>query len=378
MKIAYFTSYVHEQGTYFRYHNLARALVEAGHEVTVFACDTQMGARARNEKRDGVAYSIVNESWKTSIFSQGSHPMTSMRRYFRNYGSPDIAHVFQPLLAATMAWIRCRARVKFYDWDDQWAGGLLPKRVSSWRQVWPKFITSFVERRMPSYAKNVTVVSEYLKARALDLGATNVYKIYNGYWPGKAISKQFARSKLGLQEDALYVGFMGRTTAELDWCFRAVEQAYRQNARLRFALCGPPPTCLVGLPEGLRSRIDFLGSLSAEDCKHFASALDLGLIPLADNHFNQSRYPIKFCDHLVTGNVVLCSPVGEIAMLARKFSNAIVAEEGLEGWVSSFNYGLQQIEQLTQRVPNSECTAATFSWKILGKMLENAYSEQLD
>jgi glycosyltransferase involved in cell wall biosynthesis len=375
MKIAYFTSYVHEQGTYFRYHNLARALVDAGHEVTVFGCDTRQGAKAVNEIRSGVNYSIVAESWKTSIFSQGSHPLTSLRRYFKNYGTPDIAHVFQPFLAATMAWTRCRARVKFYDWDDQWTNGLLPKRVSSWRQVWPKFIMSYVEQRMPAFAKNVTVVSEHLKNKAIELGAKKVYKIYNGYWPGQTISKQTARTKFDLREDAFYVGFMGRTTAELDWCFRAVEQTYSQYPRLRFALCGPPQSCLNKLSGELRSRIDFLGSLNAEDCKAFASAIDLGLLPLEDNEFNRSRYPIKFCEHLITGNSLLCSPVGEISLLADRFPNAIIAQPGFDGWMSSFSRVVQEQSDIGSKTQPASNADAILSWKVLGAKLESAYAD---
>ncbi len=377
MKIAFFTTYVHEQGTYFRYHNLARALVNAGHHVTVFGCDTRIGFKAREEVRNDVRYSIIAESWKTSIFSQGNHPLTSLRRYFRNYGTPDIAHLFQPFLGAAVAWSRCRARVKFYDWDDQWTGGLLPKKVSSWRLIWPKFIVSNVEQRMPALALNVTVVSDHLMRRAQTLGAKNVYKIYNGFWPGPVPSKQSARSKLGLKEDAVYAGFMGRTTDELEWCFRALEQAYPQNPRLRLAVCGPPENCLDRLSDEVRARIDHLGSLDAEDCKQFAAALDLGLLPLEDNDFNQSRYPIKFCDHLITGNALLCSPVGEIAILARQFPNAIIASPGMEGWISSFVRVLQEQASVSQHSIGSSLPEATLSWKALGAKLETAYIEQL-
>ncbi len=376
MKIAYFTSYVHEQGTYFRYHNLARALVEAGHEVTVFGCDTRQGAKPVEELRNGVNYSVMTESWKTSIFSPGNHPLTSLRRYFKDYGDPDVAHVFQPFLGAAVAWSRCRARVKFYDWDDQWSGGLLPKRLSSWRQIWPKFIVTYVERRMPALAKNVTVVSEHLRRKAIELGAENVCKIYNGYWPGSTPSKESAREKLGLKADAFYVGFMGRTTDELDWCFQAVEQAYPKNPRLRFALCGPPKTCLDGWSDALLARIDYLGSLSVEDCKQFASAIDLGLLPLEDNEFNRSRYPIKFCDHLISGNTLLCSPVGEVATLAEAFPNAIISESGLEGWVRSFVNVLHRVERSTSVDDAIRLAETSLSWKVLGMNLAKAYEER--
>ena len=94
---------------------------------------------------------------------------------------------------------------------------------------------------------------------------------------------------------------------------------------LRLVLCGPPESAVLGLPETVRERVDYLGQLTPEATRDFVAALDIGLLPLDDNPFNQSRFPIKFSEHLATGVPLLCSMIGECRRLVPRFAWAVPA-----------------------------------------------------
>jgi hypothetical protein len=144
------------------------------------------------------------------------------------------------------------------------------------------------------------------------------------------------RVRLGLRVEAFYAGFMGRTAAELPWCFDALAATFPAHPRLRLAVCGAPASCLEGLPDAVRSRVDYLGQLAPDDAGAFAGCLDLGLIPLGHSEFNRARLPQKFGDHLAARVPVLCSNVGECARLIDRFPWALPAGSTRDEWVVAF------------------------------------------
>jgi glycosyltransferase involved in cell wall biosynthesis len=377
LNIQFFTSYVHEQGTYFRYHNLARGLVKLGQQVTIYGCDLDPNSRSRREERHGIQYEIVPQSWKPSVFSEYNHPLTAVRRAFRSYPRCDITHLFQPFLGAAVAWRRCPAHLRFYDWDDQWTGGLINGPLRSWRDRWPRLATRYLESRLPRWAGAVTCVGDYLADLARASGAPEVTIIHNGYWPTAFADRATARSRLGLRQDALYAGFMGRTTNELFWCFDALTATMSRHPTLRLALCGMPQWLLGGLPREVRERVDFLGQLTAAASQDFAAAVDVGLLPLDNTPFNQSRFPIKFSDHLATGNPLICSEVGEVGRLARLFPWAVAAGTTKGEWMSVFAAEIDRMARGDRRANDPDLLARHLSWDELSKKLLDSYRRAL-
>jgi glycosyltransferase involved in cell wall biosynthesis len=373
LTVQFFTSYSHPQGTYFRYHNLAVGLTRLGHQVTVYAGDWNSESRSRSEMREGVRYCLTPESRLARFFGMASDPLTVGRRFARVYPKCDIAHLFQPFPSAAAAWFRSRANLRFYDWDDLWTGGLLPDRIGHWRHQWPARMVRLLEPRLPRRAHHVTTVSGFLADRALQFGATGVSVIHNGFWPAAFPEQPTARSRLGLRQDALYAGFMGRTTAELPWCFDAVAANLNRVPRLRLALCGVQPSALHGLAGPLRERIDYLGQLSPAATRDFAAAIDLGLLPLEDNPFNRSRFPIKFADHLASGRPLLCSTVGECGRLVSQFPWAVAAGAGQADWLDAFREAIDSLVAGQTPAVDPDRFNRQMSWHGLSQQLEQAY-----
>ncbi|MGL1236461.1 hypothetical protein ACSTKT_24015, partial [Vibrio parahaemolyticus] len=75
------------------------------------------------------------------------------------------------------------------------------------------------------------------------------------------------------------------------------------------------------------NRIIYLGEVSATDAREIAAAVDLGLIPLENSLFNQSRFPIKFFDFLTVGTPIYISDVGEIAKIGKEMNEVILGSD---------------------------------------------------
>ena len=377
LQIQFLTNFEHEQGTYFRFHNLAIGLTQLGQNVTIFAADHEPKSRARDESRDGIQYHVVPVSRGFSLFGHGCHPVTALRRAARAYPSCDVRHLFQPFPSAALPWqTHPNARVRFYDWDDLFSGGLLGK-PNSIRTAWEAATIKWYENTLPGQAQTVTTCSHFLADLACQRHARNTLVLPNGIWPYEKRERREARMSLQLNPDALYVGFMGRTTNELAWCFEAMSQNLAVYPRLRFALCGAGPSFLEGLAPDVRERVDYLGQLTHLQTRDFAAALDLGLLPLEDNAFNQSRFPIKYAEYMAAGAPVLCSDVGECSHLSAGFPWVVSAGTTRQDWLGAFQKVLPRLAEGQVPRVSLEAVSDQFSWLEISRRLLHCYREAL-
>lgn len=385
LTIRFVAGYSVEAGTYFRVHNLARGLRNRGHDVTVHAVDVDVTSRTRVEQRDGVPYHLMPESRGLRYFGSASHPMTALRRVAAGIPRCDVLHAFQPFLEVAAPWYALRgARLRVFDWDDLWWGGAIsgpPDGVASW---WLGKTISQLERTMPRDAALVTTCSTFLGELATARGASRVRVVPNGFWPsapeaiGNSVvdAKRERRRGLGLEADAIYAGFMGRTASELAWCADAVQGLMDAEPSLRLAVCGPPPEVIDATCRQIRSRVDYLGVLPPERARDFASALDLGLLPLDDTSFNQSRFPIKFAEYLGAGVPVVMSNVGECATLARDWPWVHIAPVGAAAFGKTFATAVAGVRAL--KPVDASVVNAVLGWDLIAQHLERAYLDALE
>ena len=380
LTIHFFVNFVHRQGTYFRFHNLAISLTRLGHRVTIYAADHEPAARPRRETRDGIPYEITPEFPRLArLFGASCDPATAVRRAAQKYPPCDVAHLYQPFPGGAAAWLRSPARAHFYDWDDQWAGALFPWPPIRIRDQWRTRVVRFLERRLPSWADHVTAISQHLADRARERGGRSVTVLNSGSWVDTTpVERMALRSQLGLRVDAIYAGFMGRTTAELSWCTDALAANMGRAPRLRLAVCGPSPAEVDAMPPAVRDRVDYLGQLSPEQSKEFAACIDLGLLPMADTPFNRSRLPQKFGDHLASGNPLLCSTVGECERLIGWFPSAIPAGVTHQQWLTAFITALDSIEAGTVPQFDPHAFQDRLAWDGIGRLLSSLYADTLD
>ncbi len=377
LRIHFHVNYSHPGGTYFRFHNLAVGLTQLGHQVTVYACDFDRASLNRTEIRDGVPYVIRPEHWLTRLCWHACDPVTVIRRWASRCPPCDVAHLFQPFPGAAAPWLRATTRVRFYDWDDLWSGGLMSGPVARWREHWPRMLVRFMERRLPRWADHVTAISRVLADLAWDRGARAVSVLHSGSWPADTPDKAATRARLGLRTDALYDGFMGRTTAELPWCFDALAKSVDRYPQLRLALCGMPASELDGLPPAIHGRIDYLGQLTPAAAKDFAACMDLALLPMKEDKFNLSRLPQKFGDYVAAGVPLLCSTVGECGLLVPRFPWVLPAGTTQAEWIKEFGAALDRVARGDVPEFDPHLFQAHLSWEGLSQTLAQTYRAAL-
>ena len=383
MKIKFFTGSVARQGTFFRWHNWAIGLKALGHQVTVHSFDSGTSTLSlRTEEIDGITYSIAGGIRGKQYFSSENHPLAAIRGCFRGGETSHVAHVFGPFLTSALPWLvrgHSLAPVIIYDWDDLWRGGLISEKAKGSAGRWSAGWTKWLEGNLPRRADHVTTCSAYLADLAIAGGAKGTTVIPNGFWPGSYPAKSDARLELGLRPNCVYAGFMGRTITnqELSWLAAAARIAAQDSARCRIAICGMPESLLAEHFYGCRQAIDYLGFLTSEKTRVFASALDLGLLPLEDAPLNRARYPIKFTEYLAAGVPLLMTKVGPCAAISSAWPEVTQAEPTQHSWQGMFTdlitrIGMNQQVAVDRVRMNREC-----SWMIMARKLEETYERLL-
>jgi glycosyltransferase involved in cell wall biosynthesis len=290
----------------------------------------------------------------------------------------DVAHMFQPFPSALPQWLRARAAAHFYDWDEVWAGGLYPWPPRRPGEAWAAACAAPLERLLPRRADHTTVVGDWLAERARAHGAARTSVIHNGFTPRALTDKAAAREELGLDRDALYLAFIGRTPYRLEWCFEALERSAARHPALRLLLAGPLDERVGEASPEAGGRIDFLGDLSPERARLCAEAADVGLLPMEDDTWNRSRFAIKYSDYLGSGLHVVCSEVGECGRLAGE--NPAVFGAGTTGpeWLAAVERALDRVAELDWPRRAAPEDSAALAWPAIARTLERVYLDTLE
>ena len=223
----------------------------------------------------------------------------------------------------------------------------------------------------------MTAISRALAELALERGARSVSLLHSGSWPSGAFDKNEIRARLGLRADAFYSGFMGRTTAELPWCYDALARSLGRYPKLRLAMCGMPASELNGISSTLRGRIDYLGQLTPAAARDFAACLDLALLPMEENTFNLSRLPQKFGDYVASGVPLLCSTVGECGLLIPRFPWVFPAGTTRAEWAGAFDVALDRVSRGDVPAFDPHLFREHLSWEGLSYALAQTYHTAL-
>jgi glycosyltransferase involved in cell wall biosynthesis len=377
LRVAFIAAEDRKTGTYFRYHHLARALAARGHQVRVYTQSSACRWRGRRERRDGIEYVLAPSVPGNRLVIGPANPFNVSRRLLQTIEPADVYHLFQPFPTGAVPWLsllRKRPGLFAYDWDDYWinddCGTKHPRGIA---MRWTAWSLNRMEQLLPSRAHLVTTLSHALLKLAEERGARRRALIYNGIWPEAPIGKRQARASLGLRPDALYVGLMG-WSGEINWCLDGIRGALDRHPTLRLALCGQDFMRALSAYSDIRDRIDSLGLIPFEQTPAFKQSLDLALLPLADTDFNRFRLPFKFTDYLASGCPLLCSSVGETALLAEELEGVLTCAPNREAWLAAFDDTIDRIAlgAVPVRVAPAEIERR-FGWNRIAAEMEQAY-----
>jgi len=340
--------------------------------VVVLSQDRTLRGWQRTEQRGGVEYHVAGSFPGNSYIEYSHSPLNLLRFQAHRANDADVYHLFQPFANSSLYWLRMQktrpGAVFVWDWDDLWAGGLLLRRNLHYR------VMKYFEKALPRKADGVTVCSRFLAERAEANGAKSVRKIWNGYTPCTPVERSVVRAEFGLPPESLLLLFMGWTPGETGWIFQAYREIRARNWPVELVWLGVPPDKVSGINVLGGAPLHFLGSRPRSEAMRVAQACDIGLLPLADTLFNQSRLPMKFADYVGAGLSVCCSAVGEIVELARHApEQARLTQTGQDAWARGL-FDLVE-RQLVFGRKRTWAAVPALEWSGISEELERYYLE---
>jgi len=382
LKIVFHVSRDAKSGTYFRYHNLALALKERGHEVTVLSQNGRAW-RTCQENREGINYQILPGFVVNRLCDYHLNPGILGLRALHPLPEADVHHLFQPFLNSAVPWMQARREKRYrdalfaWDWDDLWCGGLFSEAPAAAWSRWQYRLLEQAEHRLPARAALVTTCSTYLSDLAKERGARATAIVHNGIWPSEVHgdANKELRDHFGLSQGAFYMGFIGWTHYDATWC---LELLGRLDASVRLVSCGYDIRRELPHFPGLESRVDYLGALENAEARKLMQCLDVGLLPLSDTPFNRSRLPIKFGEYLAAGCPVVCGSVGELQRIGNGLKGVVLLPAEQTVWLNRAVLAIEEIRHSPHAfTPEPRELASRLGWPVLAAQLEKAYCSYL-
>lgn len=166
-----------------------------------------------------------------------------------------------------------------------------------------------VERQVFAQADLVCAVSGVLARMVVELGARaervlvtpNGVELERYAWPDRAGVRARARRELGLEPDALVLGFVGyyRAWHRLELVVRALARPGLERAVLCLVGTGPARAELeeAARAAGVAARVRFAGARAHDEVPALLPAFDVGLVPA----INPYASPLKLHEYMAAG-----------------------------------------------------------------------------
>jgi glycosyltransferase involved in cell wall biosynthesis len=343
VKILFLNHNIRFRGTWFRCFHLARELTRLGHDVSVITLSPVRRRRGVWTDENGV-HVFESPRW----FPPGRHdggwaPLDVVSRIGPTMKTHwEVIHAFGHRPNVSIPWFTAKTLRRSHfaaDWCDWWTrGGIITSR----RKL--KFLDrceALLEERSKRAAEVVTVISETLRQRALDIGipedrvvllpsGADVERIRNEY-------RIQCREELGLTPDLDYVEFIGHAVWDLRMLFAAFARLRREHPRARLLIVGSDKDKLIPrLREeyALGPTVIELGEIPPERLSRVLGAADIHALPMEDTLANQARWPNKLGDYLASGRPTVVQAVGEAGSFVRRHRVGAVVEPTPEGLTS--------------------------------------------
>lgn len=376
-------------GTYFRCVNLAKALAQRGHRITLI-CSTKedFSLKIRRRRQDNLT-TILLPRIKVSHYHTGHTLRALLNSVYVIKEKFDILHSFvfpvHPISIPTIAARIFKRNSKiFLDGDDLWKGG--------WANYYGQPFRYLLERTediLPRIASGITVVSELMKKRFIEAGIpeSKIYYIPNcPTFVREQIDKYQARERIGVGANDKLLISMGHTYTEcLFIMLDAFAAAADKMPALKLIFLGE-----MALSESFKERMkDYLnkypnriilaGEKNIEGVKQYIAASDLLLLPMDNNPIEEARFPIRLGDYLTSGRPIVSNAVGEVRRIIEKYQCGYLAEP-----TSSNDFSDKIITALTDgnayiMGQNAMNLVDNFlNWETVAKDLETAYYNSIE
>ncbi len=384
MRMLFLNHNVVGTGTYQRCSQLARALAERGHDLTLVTTSRTARWRGTWRLEGGVRVLEAPDLW-WGPGRTGWEPSNILRRVAALRGERfDLIHAFDCRPAVIVPALAVQRRTDaslFIDWADWWGRGGRIRERSGWlvrTAIGP--VETWFEEAFRTRALGTTVVSSALGERAVRLGVEpdRILQIRNGCDTRvRPLARAHARAVLGLPARPPLIGYVGRATqGELALACGALERLRRVRPDARLVLVGDtgaqPPRALVRAGAVIRT-----GYVPFDRLLLWLGAMDLALVPMPDTLGNRGRWPGKINDYFSAGRAVVVTEVGDAPALVRETGAGWVARPDPDDVASVMAGALAAPAALAEAGRAARAAASRLGWGSLAQRLEAFYRERL-
>lgn len=386
------------EGTYYRAFPWASYLVSQGHRVTLLC--TSKHSRFRTTVSDENGVRII----ETPAFMTGGKlmprltamnswgPLDIAARYSELKNSDyDIIHVFEHHMHVSLPVYlagRKNIPVLIADWCDHYGPGGFRENASSsryyplYRQLGKpvQHVLDFIEGDLRRRADAVTVISTYLRQRALDCGvpADKIHLI-----PGssetdqiRVQSKEEARKEKGLDPDLNYVLFFGAGQFDLDFSLEAFKRVQRDFPQSRFIVVGKedPDVTRKAAELGVTRKTIQTGWIDDDGLSDWLACADVCLLPMKDTPINHARWPNKIGFYMAAGRPTVATGVNDVGELIETGDIGLVSRPDPQDFAEKIEYLFahrrlaEDMGQRARRIAEKE-----FALPVQGAELEKLY-----
>jgi glycosyltransferase involved in cell wall biosynthesis len=216
------------------------------------------------------------------------------------------------------------------DWDDWWGkGGLTSIDKKGWLV---ETVTTFLETKIPLLADRVTVVSDMLKKRALQVGVNphNIFYLPNGANVEGRCSEEnrSLRMELRLPLEMNILCYVGRVLTTFDYLVHSISIVVKKLPNTAVVFITPLDSShMKTIKElGLLDNVVHIGVQPYERLLLYLRASDILLLPRADNKSEKANYPARLGDYLAAGRPIVATALGEVEKVIRENKCGLLAK----------------------------------------------------
>ncbi|HKZ94601.1 MAG TPA: glycosyltransferase family 4 protein [Candidatus Bathyarchaeia archaeon] len=402
MRILFLTSAFEAVAGYWRAFNLGMPLASRGHDITLVCQSKSPSLHASRRVVAGVKIlslpSLISVS-SNSLLETAARASTLITQTCLNLWTTsldfDVIHVYDaafPQNAIPAMFCRVKRRSKrpalFVDWDD-WMGrgGSLNLFHGEGANNMVIPLLTFLEEKTPLYADMITVTTEVLRQRALQVGVNkkDIVMLPNGANTDAIGPKDMrkAREELGLPADVM-IYICNKSTFFVP--LRPGDPILDLLLAHKSALKEHPSAILFLLGKGSEKCIPWIKSLGIEKnvrcvgwqplsmLSLYFGASNFLVLPIRDTIFDRARFPLRLADYMAAGRPIVATALPEIERVTRGFS-----------WLAKPNDSADLADKLVQamRQPMDlwrkmgqmarEKAVKHLSWTVLSEQLEKTY-----
>ncbi|MBI4743976.1 MAG: glycosyltransferase family 4 protein [Actinobacteria bacterium] len=330
------------KGTFFRCFFLSKYLCQHGNEV-VLSC--------LNPDRNAVFTKVIQIEGVKVCLLAGQHGSSSLLelpfhilRALINIRLAvsqrfDVVYSFNvasPTTGLPLIFLRFLKMIGLYnaklliDWDDWWGkGGLTSIDKKGWLI---EASASFLETRIPLLADRITVVSDMLEEKALQIGVKphNISYLPNGanteLW--YSVESRSLRKELGLPFEMNILCYVGRALTTFDYLINSISIVVSKSPNTVAIFIAPLDVSHIEKIKnlGLSENVIHIGVQLYEKILPYLKASDILLLPRANNKSEKANYPARLGDYLVAGRPIVATAIGEVEKVIRENKCGLLAK----------------------------------------------------